>query len=403
MDRCKAEGCGGCAFQGIPYEEQLAAKEKEVRSLLKNYESVFEGIQATPSQYNYRNKMEYTFGNLAKGEPMCLGMHKKGSYLSLVDASCCQIVPEDFNTLVKLSIDFCNGRGYTFYHKKAHEGLMRNLILRQGVRTGELLVNIVTNDGDFDEQAFVELVKHAPLKSAVTGILHTINRNRADAFKCDELRLLDGHPYYMEEIMGLKFKVGPFSFFQTNVEAAERLYTQALELIPNVEGKTCFDLYCGTGTITQALALKAKEAIGVEIVAEAVDAARENAALNGLDNCRFICGDVGEVIDSIEEKPDVIVVDPPRIGMTPKAMNRILAYGIPEILYISCNPKSLAENLRQAAMSGYKPVKIRAYDNFAFTSHVETVCLLINQNAKAKHHVNVGIDAEDYYKIKEGK
>lgn len=376
MEKCRAEGCGGCAYQGVPYEEQLAKKEKEVRELLAKYESVFEGIEPTPSQYNYRNKMEYTFGNISKGEPMCLGMHMKGSYLNLVDASCCQIVPEDFNTLVKLTINFCNERNYTFYHKKAHEGLMRNLILRQGFRTGELLVNIVTDDGDFDEKGFVSLVKDAPLRSKVVGILHTVNRNRADAFKCDELKILDGQPYYMEEIMGLKFKVGPFSFFQTNVDAAERLYSQALELIPNLEGKTCFDLYCGTGTITQALALKAKQAIGVEIVAEAVDAARENAALNGLENCRFICGDVGEVIGTIEEKPDVIVVDPPRSGMAPKAMNQILAYGIPEILYISCNPKSLAENLRQAAMSGYKPVKIKAYDNFAFTSHVESVVLL---------------------------
>jgi len=376
MEICKATGCGGCEFQGVPYEEQLRQKEERVRTLLGPNEKYFLGMEACPSQYAYRNKMEYTFGNAGKGEPMLLGMHQKRSYLNLVDASCCQIVHEDFNTLVRLTIDFCNAREYTFYHKKAHTGLMRNLILRRGYRTNELLVNIVTNEGDFDEAGFVELIHSAPLKSRVVGILHTVNKNRADAFKCDELILLEGQAFYMEEIMGLKFKIGPFSFFQTNVDAAERLYQYALDLIPSVEGKTVFDLYCGTGTITQALALKAKEVIGVEIVEEAVDAARVNAQLNGLSNVRFICGDVGEVLKTVTEKPDVIVVDPPRMGMTPKAMGQILAYGVPEICYISCKPESLVENLRQAAMSGYKPVSIKSFDNFPFTSHVETVALL---------------------------
>ena len=170
--------------------------------------------------------------------------------------------------------------------------------------------------------------------------------------------------------------MGAFSFFQTNVEAAERLYKDARELIPSLENKTIFDLYCGTGTMTQAMALKASRAIGVEIVEEAVQTAREAARINGLTNCKFIAGDVGKVLPELKEKPDVIMVDPPRPGIAPKALQMILDYGVDNIVYVSCNPKTLAENLRAAALAGYSTVYVKAYDNFAYTKHIESVALL---------------------------
>ena len=180
----------------------------------------------------------------------------------------------------------------------------------------------------------------------------------------------------MERILGLDFKVSAFSFFQTNVEAVERLYTEALALADSFEGKTVFDLYCGTGTISQILALKAKKVLGIELVSEAVDAARENAKANGLNNCSFIAGDVFEVLKNVEEKPDVIVVDPPRVGIQPKALDKIIAYDVPEIVYISCNPKTMADNLKYAEYYGYDCKYLKPFDNFPMTKHIESIALL---------------------------
>lgn len=381
MEICKHdEFCGGCIHQGIPYKKQVEMKGKEVIRLLDAKDVVCEkflGIEGSPKQYAYRNKMEYTFGDQVKDGDMTLGMHQKGRFMSIVTVDECQLVDPDFNVILKAVLEFCNKHEYKFYHKKSHEGLMRNLIIRKGERTKELLVNIVTSSQvEFDEQRFVECIQGLKLDNELVGVLRTINDGLSDAVYCDELKILWGRDYYMEKIMGLDFKVSAFSFFQTNIEAVERLYTEALELIDNFEGKTVYDLFCGTGTITQALALKAKMAIGVELVEEAVEAAKVNAELNGLKNCRFIAGDVFDVLDHIEEKPDVIVVDPPRVGIQNKALSKIVDYGVKQIVYISCNPKTLAENLQFMQLYGYQVKSVKAYDNFPMTKHVECVCLL---------------------------
>ena len=180
----------------------------------------------------------------------------------------------------------------------------------------------------------------------------------------------------MEEILGLKFKVSAFSFFQTNVAAVENLYSYAIDLIDDFRNKTVFDLYCGTGTITQTLARKAKKVIGIELIEESVEAAKVNAALNGLENCEFIAGDVFEVLRTVEEKPEVIVVDPPRVGISPDALDKIIGYGVKQIVYISCNPKSLAENLYYMQYYGYRVESVKPFDNFPGTKHIETVALL---------------------------
>ena len=254
---------------------------------------------------------------------------------------------------------------------------MRNLIIRKGVRTEELLINIVTTSEEgFEEEAFVEGILGLKLKNKTVGILRTFNDNMADAVVCNSLKILWGRDYYMEKLMGLDFKVSAFSFFQTNVEAVERLYSEALALIDGLEGKRVFDLYCGTGTISQIMALKAKEVLGIELVTEAVAAAGENARLNGLDNCRFIAGDVFEALERVNEKPDVIVVDPPRVGIQPKALDKILSYGVQQIVYISCNPKTLADNLRYMEYYGYRCEYLKPFDNFPFTNHTECICML---------------------------
>ena len=374
------EFCGGCIYQDVPYEKQLEEKEREVLRLLEAKgvtPEKIDSIEGCPSAFCYRNKMEYTFGDFVKDGEMTLGMHRKKNFMSIVTVDSCQLVDPDFNIILKAVLDFSVERGYTFYHKRSHSGLLRNLIIRKGIRTGELLVNIVTtSEKGFDEERFTEMLLSLTLDNNIVGILRTYCDSLADAVVPDSLKILYGRDYYMEKLLGLDFKVSAFSFFQTNVEAAERLYTEALALVDSFEGKKAFDLYCGTGTISKVLALKAKEVLGIELVEEAVGAARENAALNGLDNCRFIAGDVFKILNEVSDKPDVIVVDPPRVGIQPKALDKIISYGVKEIIYISCNPKTLAENLRYLDYYGYKCRYLKPFDNFPMTKHTECIALL---------------------------
>ena len=213
--------------------------------------------------------------------------------------------------------------------------------------------------------------------------------------------MLYGQDYFYEELLGLKFKITPFSFFQTNSLGAEVLYDTVRQYIGDTSGQKVFDLYSGTGTIAQILAPVAEHVTGVEIVEEAVEAARENAALNGLSNCDFIAGDVLKVLDTLEEQPDLIVLDPPRDGIHPKALPKIIRYGVDRMVYVSCKPTSLARDLIVLQAGGYQVERMALVDMFPFTGHVETVCLLSNRKPKPDTHVDLTLDMEDYYRIKD--
>lgn len=374
--------CGGCLYQGVSYDEQLRIKKEQVEVLLADYgikPKEYLGFQPSPLIYRYRNKMEYTFGDLVKGGETTLGMHQKGHFMNIVTTDECQLVDNDFNIILAQVLAFAKAKEYKHYNKKLHQGILRHLVIRKGERKGELLVNLVTSSqGNFDEGAFLETLLNltSQLQGTLVGILRTINDNVADTVASEETRILFGRDYYREELLGLTFEVGAFSFFQTNVVAAENLYKESLAMIPDKKDKIFFDLYCGTGTITQALAQEGKKAIGIEIVDDAVHFARKNAEKNKLDNCQFFEGDVLKLIDSIEEKPDIIVMDPPRNGIHPKALSKIMALDVPEILYISCNPKTMMNNLVALKQEGYQVAKFKAYDNFPFTKHAEAVALL---------------------------
>ncbi len=398
----EAARCGGCIYQGVPYAEQYIAKDKSVRELLAKHkisEDIYLGMEPAICTGEYRNKMEYTFGDLEKGGPLELGMHFKGRFMSIITTDMCQLVPPAFNIVLRAVLEFCRERGYTPYHRKTHLGLLRNLVVRCGVRTGELLINMVTSsEAGFDEEGFVKMLlsldlekpadtKHADNDAGcgatdathhmhIVGIVRTFNDSLADAVIDQGQRLLYGRDYYNEEILGLRFKVKAFAFFQTNIDAVERLYSDLLTVVPDVEGKVVYDLYCGTGTISQLLASRAREVYGVEIVEDAVIAARENTELNGITNCHYLCGDVKEKLDEIAVKPDVIVVDPPRVGIHDKAVAMLSRYGIEEIVYVSCNPKTMCINIDSFRSNGYEVKSIKAYDNFPGTKHVETVCLM---------------------------
>ena len=229
-----------------------------------------------------------------------------------------------------------------------------------------------------------------PLEGRIVGIMHIINDSLSDVVQSDETRLLYGQDYFYETLLELRFKISPFSFFQPNSLAAEVLYSIVREYIGETKEKVVFDLYSGTGTIAQLLAPVAKEVIGVEIVEEAVEAARENAAFNGLENCHFIAGDVLKVLDDLTEKPDVIVLDPPRDGIHPKALPKILDYQVDKIIYISCKPTSLARDLPAFIDAGYQIQKTCSVDQFCSTVHVETVVLLSHK--KPDGHINVKVE-----------
>lgn len=385
--------CGGCAYQNLPYEKQLALKEQQVKELLDavvepgSYE--FQGVEPSPKQFAYRNKMEYSFGDAEKDGPLTLGMHKRGSFHDIVTVDRCRIVDTDYNRILACTQEFFRERKVPFYHKMRHTGYLRHLLVRRGEKTGELLVDLVTTtqlellpDG-LQEQTMLEEYKDAllalPLDGTLTGILHTKNDSMADIVKDEGTDLLYGRDYFYEELLGLNFKISPFSFFQTNSLGAERLYEKAREFIGDAldgEKKLVYDLYTGTGTIAQMMAPAAKKVIGVEIVEEAVEAAKENAARNGLDNCEFIAGDVMKVLDTITEQPDFIMLDPPRDGIHPKALERIINYGVERMVYISCKPTSLQRDLEVLQARGYRVEKVACVDMFPATVHVESVVLM---------------------------
>ncbi len=383
--RCPHFGdCGGCSYQTLSYENQTKLKCEMVKNILDQAiktDYTFEGIVGSPVQWEYRNKMEFSFGDEFKDGPLALGMHKKNSFHDIVTVDQCRIVHEDYRKILRCILDYCTEKNLPFYHKMRHDGYLRHLLVRRTTKTEQLLVGLVTtSDLSYEEQAdlmtLVEALKNLDLKAKLCGVMHIINDGIADVVQSDETRVLFGEEFIYEELLDLKFKISVFSFFQTNSLGAEVLYTKAREYIGTTKDKLIFDLYSGTGTIAQIVAPVAKKVIGVEIVEEAVVAARENAALNGLNNCEFHAGDVLKCIDEIKEQPDLIIVDPPRDGINPKALQKIINFGVDRLVYISCKPTSLARDLEMLQEQGYRVEKACAVDQFPCTNHVETIVLL---------------------------
>ena len=396
--------CGGCMYQTMAYEDQLHMKEEQVRSLLdgavnewkknsgKDLPSYkWEGIHGSPIEFRYRNKMEFSFGDEYKDGPLSLGLHKKGSTYDVLTAGDCKLVHEDMTKILLCVWEYFRSRGASYYKKMQHTGFLRHLLLRRGVTTGEILVHLVTTTQEqWDMEPLVQELLSLPLEGKIVGIMHILNDSLSDVVQSDETHILYGRDYFYETLLGLQFKVSTFSFFQPNSLAAEVLYSVVRDYIGDTKGQEVFDLYSGTGTIAQLAAAVAKEVIGVEIVEEAVEAAKENAERNGLTNCRFIAGDVLKVLDELLEKPDTIILDPPRDGIHPKALPKILAYGVENIVYISCKATSLARDLPAFLEAGYQLERACCVDQFCETVHVETVVLLSHK--KPDGHINVKVE-----------
>ena len=430
--------CGGCTYQTVAYEEQLKIKSAQVEKLLSEVvsgELPFEGIIGSPVTEEYRNKMEFSFGDEYKDGPLALGLHKRNSMYDIVPVTECKIIDEDYRKILTCVQNYAIEKELPFQHKLSHEGYLRHLLVRKSVKTGQILVDIVTTtqiEHDFTE--LVNRLTSIEYKGTLTGVLHTFNDSLADAVINEKTELLYGQDYIEEELLGLRFKITPFSFFQTNSLGAEVLYSKAREYVlsggfgdvagvdgagadsvagnaddtvsakaagnVNVQGNAgskpvIYDLYTGTGTIAQMLSPVASKVIGVEIVAEAVEAAKKNAAQNGLTNCEFIADDVLKALDNIEIKPDFIVLDPPRDGIHPKALEKIIDYGVDRMVYISCKPTSLARDLVTLQERGYKVEKCCCVDMFPNTGHVETVVLLSQQKPDDTIEIDLDLDELD--------
>ena len=398
--------CGGCTYISFPYEEELKIKEGQVKRLLDSVlerqetEWTFEGIKESPAIYEYRNKMEFSFGDEVKDGPLALGMHKRGSFYDIVTVRDCRIVDEDYRAILSYTRDYFDKEKVPFFHRLRHTGYLRHLLVRKAARTGEILVALVTtSEQKPDLTLWMEGLLSLSLTGRFAGILHIINDSVADVVQSDKTEILYGQDYFYEELLGLKFKISTFSFFQTNSLSAEVLYETAREYVGELSEsgepeKIVYDLYSGTGTIAQLMAPVAKKVIGVEIVEEAVEAAKKNAKLNGLNNCEFIAGDVLKVLDTIEEKPDMIILDPPRDGIHPKALQKIIGYGIDKMVYISCKPTSLVRDLEVFLENGYVVEKAVAVDQFPWTANVETVVLL-SKGMVDNRKVKVDFSLED--------
>ncbi|MBO4863193.1 MAG: class I SAM-dependent RNA methyltransferase [Eubacterium sp.] len=482
--------CGGCTYQTLPYTGQLKLKEQMVKELLKDElpenDFVWEGILASPSQFRYRNKMEFTFGDAEKDGPLTLGLHRQYSTHDIISIDSCAIVSPTWNAILKYTQKFYRDLGVPHYNKFTHTGVLRNLVIRQSATDGSIIVNLVTTthhsideytrnipwnekrsetvdelhlpeyvagllslgeqepvgldaytshgydrintkkkivrdykgklqrvNGSFEDNVGNGEFESLSYYNRIVGVLYTECDTLADAIIPDSVTLLYGEDFLMEEVLGLKFKISPFSFFQTNTKGSEVLYGKVrdyvLEALASKDGvgesvKTgvIYDLYSGTGTIAQLMSPVAEKVYGIEIIEEAVEAARENAKLNRLTNCEFIAGDVLKKLDELEEKPDMIILDPPRDGINPKALQKILSYGVDHMVYISCKPTSLARDLEVFRTNGYIPVKGCCVDMFPNTQHVE-VCCLLEQQKRAKDFIEIGIDAEEYYRIKDSE
>ena len=436
---CKNCGvCGGCDYQTVPYEEQLKLKEAQIKPMiLKACEKctdelpVYEGIKSAPHRWETRNKMEFAFGDSYKGGPLSLGLHKKEHFYDILYTDDCKIVHSDVDKVLAAVFEVCKTSGLSFYNKMMHRGYLRHLLVRRAESTGEILVAFETSsdfikadeveamktdslkeflesDAAFydkeklrtpEETAFLDAIKEAvlglSLEGKITGLLHLVNDRQSDMVAAEKTEVMYGREYINEKLLGLSFKITTFSFFQTNTAGAEVLYSVVRDYVGNQKDKVVYDLYSGTGTIGQIIASVAKKVIGVEIIPEAVDAANENAAVNNLDNVHFIAGDVFEKLDSIEEKPDFIILDPPRDGVSPKALEKVLSYGVDNIIYVACKPTSLARDLPVFYENGYKAEKFMLVDMFPNTHHVETVVLLSQRKPDDVIEVELELDELD--------
>ncbi len=400
--------CGGCIDRNLTYDEQLKNKQDMVKNLIdearekievqydiKLNDYIFEDIITSPNIFKYRNKMEFSFGDDKKDGPLTLGMHQKKSFYNVVDAVNCDLISDDMKSILSITLDFFKNKNIKYFHKRTHIGYLRHLVLRKSFYENNIMINLVTTtqiDQNYEKELLSEyvdiLIKNQnKYNYNIKSIIKTTNNSLSDAVKVDSMDILFGDEYIVEKLFDYKFKISPFSFFQTNTLGAEKLYNKVKSYLIDNETNDKFDLvydlYCGTGTITQVVSDVCKKVIGVEIVEEAVDKAKENADYNNISNVQFICADVNEYVKTnktdlnIDNKNLAIILDPPRDGVNKNALSTVLQFGAKKIVYISCKIQSLARDYEYFNNYGYDLIKVCPVDMFPWTKNIETVAMFI--------------------------
>jgi 23S rRNA (uracil1939-C5)-methyltransferase len=366
----------GAPWQVLPYERQLEVKQALTDDALRRLGRLdgyaLEPIVPAEQPWRYRNKLEYSFGQDAEGRLVC-GFHAPGRWEEIVEVTDCLLASEASNRAREEVVAWCRAQGLSAYDRRLGSGFLRNLVVREGRRTGELQVRLVTGPGELDGESLAQSL------AGVDGLLHTRTEALAETTVGGETQLLHGADRLEERLGGLELAISGEAFFQTNTEMAERLYGLAIEYAGLSGFERVYDLYCGIGTIGLLMAARAAEVNGLEIVEDAVADAIRNAARNDIDNARFYAGDVRLALRELAERagrPDVLVVDPPRAGLSQKVVRRIIETSPKRIVYVSCNPTTLAPNARQLVDAGYRLTKVRPVDMFPQTPHVECVAQL---------------------------
>ena len=371
--------CGGCRFQDLAYDAQLEAKQEQVREALRRIggiaEPPVEQIVPAESQFFYRNKLEYSFTATPAGP--ALGFHRAGRWDEVLEIEKCWLTTDLGNAIRGAVRDWARGERLEPYDQAEHTGYLRHLVVREGRNTGQVLVQLVTAAGErFDRDEFVEVLRRFP---EVRSIHWAVNETPAEVTNLPTT-LLWGEEAIEEQLCGLRFRVRPNAFLQTNTAMAERLYGIAGEFAALTGGETVYDLYCGIGTIGLSLASRALTVWGVDVSEESVACALENADLNEISNAAFFAGETADAVAELHDRagdPDVIVVDPPRAGLSNKAVRRLGRLEAPRIVYVSCNPTTLAGNVKELAASwGYTLERVLPVDMFPHTPHIESVSLL---------------------------
>jgi 23S rRNA (uracil1939-C5)-methyltransferase len=374
--------CGGCRFQDLAYEAQAAAKHEQVADALRRIggiaEPPLEPILPAVEQFHYRNKVEYSFTATSSGA--ALGFHEAGRWDEVLEIERCWLTTELGNAVRDAVREWARAEGLEAYDQAEHTGYLRHLVLREGRNTGQALVQLVTASGErFDRDELVETLRRFP---EVRSIHWAVNDSPAEVTNLPTT-LLWGDEAIEEEMCGLRFRVRPNAFLQTNTAMAERVYRQASEYAELTGNETVYDLYCGIGTIGLTLAPRALTVWGVDVSEESVACALENAQLNGIANAAFFAGEVGAALAELSDRagpPDIAVVDPPRAGLSGKALRRLARLEARRIVYVSCNPTTLAGNVKELAREwGYRLERARPVDMFPHTPHIETVALLTRE------------------------
>ena len=396
-----AKLCGGCDFWHMDYEEETRLKAERVRTCLnrmagENLDTV--PILAAPTCHGYRNKAQYPLAQ-KKGRAYA-GFFRAGTH-EVVENDRCRILPLETDVVKDLVMDYVNKFHVSIYDETTHKGLLRHIYVRRGAVSGQILVCLVGNGSALPKVD--ELLKRLKTLPGFTTLVLSVNTKKGNAVLGDQFITLYGPGYIEDTLCGLTFRLSPRSFYQVNHDQAQRLYETAIAQAGITKEDTVLDLYCGVGTITLAMAGAAGKVIGVEVIPQAVEDARDNALRNGIENAEFFCGDAGQAALELEHqgvRPDVVVVDPPRKGLNADTIEALHRMSPRRIVYVSCDPATLARDVALLKPHGYTLQTVTAADLFPRCAHVETVCLLVLRNPVT--HINIDVDVEEMVQDKRG-